>query len=161
MVLPLIFGIIILAILVYIGLRIFKNLLVGTLLIALVLITSFLIIGSFPDLQSIPLIGKYLPKIPSSTGEAVSAIRKFFYSLEIVNVARDNQNNLLITVTNTGRLSLSNFKVFVDGDYTIITNKPKDPLSAGETTVLQVDWKNSFNKILVQTDQANALFSAG
>jgi hypothetical protein len=159
-VLPLIFGIIILAILVYIGIRIFKNLVVGILLIALVLIVSFLILGSFPDLQSIPFIGKYLPKIPSTTGEAISAIRKFFYSLEIVNVARDNQNNLLITVANTGKLSLSNFKVFVDGEYTPMINKPKDPLNSGEITVLQVDWKGNFNKILVQTGQANALFSS-
>jgi hypothetical protein len=159
MVLPLIFGIIILVIVVYIGIRIFKNMIVGILLIVLVLIASFLIIGSFPDLQSIPLVGKYLPKIPSTSGEAIRAIKNIFYSMEIVSITRDNQNNLLITVANTGRLSLSNFQVFVDGDAVSIANRPKDPLKPGETTVLQVDWRGSFNKILVQTDQTNALFS--
>jgi hypothetical protein len=159
MVLPLIFGIIIVAIIVYIGIRILKSLVIGIALIALVLIVSFLILGSFPNLQSIPFIGKYLPKLPS-TGEAISAIRKFFYSLEIVNVARDDENNLLITVANTGKLSLSNFKVFVDGEYVTMLNKPKEPLNSGEITVLQVNWKDNFHKVLVQTDQANALFSS-
>jgi hypothetical protein len=159
MVLPLIFGIIIVAIILYIGIRILKSLVIGIALIALVLIVSFLILGSFPNLQSIPFIGKYLPKLPS-TGEAISAIRKFFYSLEIVNVARDDENNLLITVANTGKLSLSNFKVFVDGEYVTMLNKPKEPLNSGEITVLQVNWKDNFHKVLVQTDQANALFSS-
>jgi hypothetical protein len=159
MVLPLIFGIIIVAIIVYIGIRILKSLVIGIVLVALVLIVSFLILGSFPNLQSIPFIGKYLPKLPS-TGEAISAIRKFFYSLEIVNVARDDENNLLITVANTGKLSLSNFKVFVDGEYVTMLNKPKEPLNSGEITVLQVNWKDNFHKVLVQTDQTNALFSS-
>jgi len=159
MVLPLIFGIIILAILVYIGMRIFKTLVIGILLIVLVFIDSFLIFGSFPDLQAIPFIGRYLPKLPSSVGDAFSSIRKFFFNLEIVDVSRSGEN-LLITVANTGKLSLSNFKVFIDGEYTTIINKPKDPLKSGELTVLQVGWNGNFNKILVQTDQANALFSS-
>ena len=158
MVLPLIFGIIILAIVIFIGIRIFRNIIVGIVLIALVLIASFLILGSWPNLQEIPFIGKYIPRIPTTTGEFIVAIKSFFYSMKI-EVNRDKAGNLLIAVTNTGRMSLSNFKVFVDGDAVPITNSPKDPLNSGEVTIIQIEWAGSFNQIRVESDQATALFS--
>lgn len=159
MVLSLIFGIIILAIVVYIGIRIFSNIVMGIVLIALVLIASFLILGSLPNLQEIPIVGKYLPKIPTTTGDVILAIKNLFYSIEIVNVDRDYKGNLLITVANTGRMSVSNFKVFVDGVNAEITNSPKEPLGSGEITVIQVEWSKDFNQIRIEAGEAVALFS--
>lgn len=159
MVLPLIFGIIILAIVIFVFLRVLGNILVGAILIFLVLIASYLIIGSLPDLQAAPIIGEYLPKFPTSVKEAIGYIKDIFYNIDILSVTRDSEENLLIVVANTGRLDVSNFTVFIDLQQTKILNKPKDPLKPKEVTVIQIDWKESFKQILVKTDQANATYT--
>lgn len=159
MILPLIFGLIIIAIVVFVFLRIIGRIFLGVALIFLVFIASYLIIGSFPDLQAIPIIGPYLPKIPATPGEAIAYIRDVFYSIDILSTSRDSENNLLITVANTGRNDVSNFTVFINNQSVSILNEPKDPLKSKEVTVLQTNWKANFTTILVRTDQANAAYS--
>lgn len=153
MVLPAVIGIIILAIIIYVALRVLKNVILAAVLIAAVFIASFLILGSWPDLQQVPVIGPYLPNLPSSASEAIATIKNVFYSIDILSVSRDSDNNILITLANTGKLNLSNFKVLVDEKPVKIINMPTDPLKSGETTVLQIDWKDEFEEIVVKTDQ--------
>jgi len=153
-----IFGLIILGIVVFIALKVFHNITMGIVLILLVLFASYLILGSFPDLKDIPIIGQYLPKLPRTTGEAIATIKKISYNIEILSVERDS-DNLFITVANTGRTEVSNFTVFVDNKKAEIINNPKDPLKSGEITVIQVDWKEDFTDILIQTDKASITYT--
>jgi hypothetical protein len=155
--LPLIFGILILLIAVYIGIKILKNIIVGVILIALVLIASFLIFGSLPNLREIPFIGQFLPSI-STPQDIILAIKNILYNIEIVDVSRDSQNNLLIAIANTGKLEVSQIKVFVDNQTVSIINSPKDPLKSGEITLIQTNWNQSFSEILIQTKQVNATY---
>jgi len=156
--LPIIFGIILLGIAIYIGIKILKNIIMGFILICLVILASFLIFGSIPNFRDIPIIGQYFPKIPTSPEEVLVSIKNLIYNLEILNVNRDAQNNLLITVVNTGKLEVSGFNVSVDNQTVHIINSPKDPLKSGEVTIIQTDWNTSFSEILVQTKQVNATY---
>jgi len=156
MVISVIIGIIILAIVIFVAIRIVKNVLVGVALICLILLASFLILGSAPSLRSIPVIGPRLPRVPSSLGEVVSIIKKIFYEIKILDVSRDSKNQILITIKNTGRLKASNFTVFIDNKTTEIINKPKDPLESGEITTVQTNWKKDYSEILVQSFKVNA-----
>jgi len=156
MVLGAIIGILILAIVIFVAIRIVKNVLIGIALIGLILLASFLILGSIPNLRSIPIIGPRLPRVPSSLGEVIGVIRKIFYEIKILDVSRDSKNQILITIKNTGRLKASNFSVFVDNETTKTINKPKDPLNSGEITTIQTDWKKNYSEILVQSPMVNA-----
>jgi len=156
MVISVIIGVIILAIVIFVVIRIVKNVLIGIALIGLILLASFLILGSTPSLRSIPVIGPRLPRVPSSLGEAVSIIKKIFYEIEILDVSRDSKNQILITIKNTGRMKASDFSVFIDNKTVEITNKPEDPLELGEITTIQTDWKKDYSEILVQSLKANA-----
>jgi len=157
--LPFIFGIIILAIVIYLALRVLKNIILAAVLIGFVMVASYLILGSFPDFQSIPIIGQYIPKLPSTTGEAIAYIRNIFYHLDILAVNRDVNNNLLITVANTGKFDLSDFKVYVDDRPVEIINQPKDPLHSKESTIIQVAWNKSYYQIVVKSKQASATYT--
>jgi hypothetical protein len=160
MVISVIIGIIILAIVIFVAIRIVKNILIGLALIGLVLLASFLILGSIPNLKSIPIIGPKLPRLPSSLGEVISIIKRMFYEIKILDVSRDSKNQILITIKNTGKLKASNFKVFVDNKTAKIINKPKDPLESGGITTIQTNWKGDYSEILVQSLKANATLRA-
>jgi len=159
MVIGIIIGIIILAIMIFVVIRIVKDVLIGVALIGLILLASFLILGSIPNLGAIPVIGPRLPRVPSSLGEVVSIIKKIFYEIRILDVSRDSDNRVLITIKNTGRLEVSNFSVFVDDKTAKIINRPKDPLNSGEITTLQIDWKNNFSEIVVQSSNVNTTYT--
>jgi hypothetical protein len=159
--LDIVFGIIILGVAVFIAVRVLGNITLGIVLIGLVLLASYLIMGGFPNLQSIPMIGQYLPKIPRTTGEAIATIKSTLYNIEILGLSRDSDNNLLINVANTGKMNVSNFTVVIDDKLINILNKPEDPLNPRNITVIETNWKEDFNKIIVQTDQANVSYSIG
>jgi hypothetical protein len=158
-VLGLIFGVIILGIVIFIALRVFQSLAIGILLIALVFFASYLILGSFPDLKSIPIIGKFLPNLSWTTGDAIAIIKRSFYSIDIIGTSRDSENNLLINLANTGVKEVSGFKVFVDNQSVGIINNPLDSLKSRQTTTIQVGWKGNFTGILVQANQTNATYN--
>ena len=128
-------------------------------LIALVFIASYLILGTGPNLNTVPLIGKFLPRLSWTTGDAIAIIKRSFYSIDIIGTSRDSESNLLITLANTGVKEVSNFKVFVDNQTAGIINNPLDPLKSRQTTTIQVGWKGNFTGILVQTDQINATYT--
>ena len=159
MVIGIVIGIIILAVVIFVVIRVVKNVLIGVALIGLILLASFLILGSVPSLRSIPIIGPRLPRLPSSLGEVVSIIKKIFYEIEILDVSRDSKNQILITVKNTGRVEASNFTVFIDNKTVEITNKPEDPLEPGEITTIQTDWKKDYSEILIQSLKVNATYT--
>jgi len=158
MVVPAIIGLVLLVIIIYVAFKVLKNLVFGLVLIGIVIFASFLIFGSLPDLRALPLIGKYLPELPSTTGEVIGIVKNVFYNIDILSVSRDSQNNLLINVANTGRMSVSGFQVFVDGMLVNIVNDPKDPLDSKEVTTIQTDWKGDFTKVTVNTNQVSATY---
>jgi len=156
---PIIIGIILLVIAVYVGFKILKNVIVGAILIGLVILASLLIFGSIPNLRDIPIIGGLFPSIPTTPGEILVSIRNIIYNIEILGVNRDAQNNLLVTVVNTGKLEVSGLNVSVDNQTVRIINTPKDPLKSGEVTIIQTDWNRSFTEVWVRTKQVNATYA--
>jgi hypothetical protein len=158
MVIGLIIGIIILAIVIYIAIRIAKDIIIGIVLVGLIVLASFLILGSVPNLRTVPVIGPVLPRIPASLTEVISLIKSIFYEVKVLSVSRDSENKVLITIKNTGRFSVTNFSVTIDGKPAGITNKPKDPLGSGETTTIQTDWKNNFSEIIVKTSRTITIY---
>ena len=85
--LELIFGLLIFGIVIYIAFKVLHNVVMGILLILLVFVASYLILGSFPSLKSVPIIGKYLP----NTGDVIATIKNILHNIEILNVARDSE----------------------------------------------------------------------
>jgi hypothetical protein len=158
MAISIILGVLILAIIVYTMIKIVKNVIVGLILIFFALIAGYLILGSIPSPRSIPIIGPLLPQTPSSF-DIINYVKRMFRNIEIAEVSRDVENNILITVSNAGKLQVSNFTVYVDDNKTNIINKPRDPLNSGQITVIQTDWKQDFTKILIQTSSVNATYS--
>ena len=162
---PAIIGVIILIVIIYVALRILKNIVFGILLIASIFFASFLIFGSMPSLSDVPIVGKYLAKLPlppfpTTTGGAIAIIRNVFYSIEVLDVGRDAEGNLLVVVANTGKLDLSGLHAYVDGQAVKTLNSPREPLKSGETTVLQVEWQGSFMRVDVKTEKASASYEA-
>jgi hypothetical protein len=157
MVFQLLFAIILLIVVVFIGLRILGNIITGIVMVALVMIASFVIAGSWPDLQTIPVIGKYVPSLPSST-DAIAVVRNLVYSIDILGASRDSDNNLLVVVANTGRLDISDLNVSVDNQTVQVINTVDYPLKSKQVTVLQTDWKGSYARILVSTENARATY---
>jgi hypothetical protein len=153
----LIIGVVLLIFAIFLVIRIFKSIIEGIILIAMVVLACYFIFGSLPSIGNIPFIGgliqKFIPKFPTSIEEVIVKIKGVAYSLDILSVSRDSENNLLITVINTGKLDLSEFKVYVDNKRVEILNEQKQPLKSGKALVLQVNWKEDFSKIEVQTKE--------
>lgn len=153
----LIIGVVLLIFAIFLVIRIFKSIIEGIILIAMVVLACYFIFGSLPSIENIPFIGgliqKFIPKFPTSIEEVIVKIKGVAYSLDILGVSRDSENNLLITVINTGKLDLSEFKVYVDNKRVEILNEQKQPLKSGKALVLQVNWKEDFSKIEVQTKE--------
>jgi hypothetical protein len=150
--LELIFGLIIIGALVYIVFRVIHSVAIGLLIIFLAFMASYMIFGSLPDLKAVPFIGKYLP----SSGEAIVKIKNVLYSIEILDVFRDSEGNLLVNVANTGKLDAKNFTVFIDNQTVGIMNNPKDPLKSGQVAVIQTNWIGNFTSVFVQTEKSSA-----
>ena len=157
MVLEVIFGIIILAIIAFVAFRVAHSIALGILLIGLVFLASYLVVGSFPDSQSIPIIGQFFKFIPSFTG-SLANIGNGLFKINIVGTARDSQNNLIVFVENNGVFDVSGFRVLADNKTTDIKNNPKDPLRAGEQTSLQTNWNSGFTSLVVETNQTKATY---
>lgn len=155
---PLIIGVILLVIIVYVALKIVKNILIAAVLIGAVFVTSFLIFGQWPDLQGVPIIGRFIPKMPSTLGDAIAVIKNVFYSLDIVSVNRDSNNNLLIVMHNSGKLEITGIEVFVDEEQAAILNN-RNNLKSGDVFVFQIDWNQDFDDIEVKSDQISSLYS--
>ncbi len=152
--LPLIFGIMVFAIAVIVVLKVLKEVIVGLILIGLVIVASTLVLGYF-DTSAVPFIGGWIPKF--SNASIVVVVKNILYNMEILSVSKDSQNNLLISVTNTGKLELSGFNVTVDGQSVQIKNKVL-PLKSGQTAIIQTDWNKDFAKVTVKTQQATATY---
>lgn len=159
MVVSLIISIIIVAIIIFTLIKIVKNVVIGIVLIGIVLLFSYFVLGSIPQIKSLPVIGPYLPRIPMSLGGIIRVIKKFFYCIEVTGVDRDSLNRLLVTVKNTGKMIISNFTVYVDNESVNIINEPEDPLPSGKSTTIQTDWKEDFSEILIQTSEVNGTYS--
>jgi len=150
MVFPALIGVALLLLVIYAAFKVLKGIISGLILLALGVFAFYLIYGSLPQIP-------FLPRIPA-LGDLIGFIIGFFYKLEIVSISRDAANNLLITVRNGGRLSLSGFQVLVNEKVVEIINEPTDPLPSGQSTVLQVDWKAEFERIEVRTGQTSVVY---
>jgi len=144
-----------LVLLAYLGFKILTGL-IKTLALLFLLILVVLVIFQIEPLRSAPIVRKLIPSLPSSPFKFLEIVRNFLWKLEIESVERDSEGNLLINVKNSGKLTLSNFSVFVDGELVKIKNRPKDPLKPGEETVIQVEWSGEFSQILVKCEETTA-----
>ena len=160
MVLDLVFSIIILLIVIYVGLRILKNIILGAIFVSLVFIVSFLLLGKFPNLKGLPIVGYFFSKVkfPSTTGEMIALVKKIFYNPEIVSISRDSASNLLVTLTNKGLFPISECRIFVDGVEPEVLNNPKKTLKKGESTIYELNWKEEFFKIWVRCKEIETYF---
>lgn len=153
MVLEFFFGVALLVVVVYIIFRMIGNIAMGALLVLVVFLASYLLIGSFPKLGDMPVIGNFIP----TTGKAIAIIKDFAHSIEIIGVSASSDGNLLATVANTGQLVVSNFTAYVDDQSLDILNK-KDSLKSGDVVVFELDWKGDFKKVSIKSDQTEAVY---
>ena len=147
------FGIALLVVVVYIIFRIMGNIALGALLVLGVFLASYLLLGSFPSLADIPVIGNFIP----TTGKAIAVIKNFAYSMDIIGVSTSSDNNLLVTVANTGKLDISNFTAYVNDKQVDILNN-KDSLKSGDVVVFELDWKEDFKGISIKSDHIEAVY---
>lgn len=147
------FGVALLIIVIYIIFRVIGNIALGTLLVMIVFLASYLLIGSFPSLEDLPIIGGFIP----TTGKAIAVIKDFAYSVDIIGLSASSEGNLLATVVNTGQLDVSNFTAYVDGQKVGILNQ-KESLKSGEVVVFELDWNKEFKTVLIKADKAEATY---
>ncbi|MEK6909630.1 MAG: hypothetical protein AABW61_00975 [Candidatus Aenigmatarchaeota archaeon] len=153
MVLEFFFGVALLAVVVYIVFRVVGSIALGALLVLVVFLASYLLVGSFPDLENIPVIGGFIP----TTGKTIAVIKDFAYSMDVIGVSSSSNGNLLVTVANTGQLEVSNFTAYVDEQSVNILNN-KDLLKSGYVVPFELNWKEEFKRILIKSDQAEAVY---
>ena len=153
MVLEFFFGVALLAVVVYIVFRVVGSIALGALLVLVVFLASYLLVGSFPDLENMPVIGGFIP----TTGKAIAVIKDFAYSMDVIGVSPSSNGNLLVTVANTGQLEVSNFTAYVDEQSVNILNN-KDLLKSGYVVPFELNWKEEFKRILIKSDQAEAVY---
>ena len=157
MLLPAIFALILLIIVVFIGLRILGNFVTGLAMVVLVMMASFILAGSLPDLQALPIIGQYVPSLPSAT-EAIGVIKNVFYNLDILGTSRDAGDNLIVIVANTGKLDISGLNVSVDNQIVQVINPVNYPLKSKQVAALQTNWHEGFSGIVVSGEKARATY---
>lgn len=147
------FGVALLVVVVYIIFRVIGNIALGALLVLVVFLASYLLLGSFPSLGDVPIIGNFIP----TTGKAIAVIKDFAHNMDIIGVSTSSNGNLLVTIANTGQLVLSNFTAFVDDQSADIMNE-KDSLKSGDVVVFELNWKEDFKRILIKSDQTEATY---
>ncbi|MEM5777185.1 MAG: hypothetical protein QXJ06_01935 [Candidatus Aenigmatarchaeota archaeon] len=74
-----------------------------------------------------------------------------FFSLNIEDVGRDKDQNLLLFVKNKWFFEAKNLSVFVDGTNVNITNNIQR-ISGRKSSILQVDWINDFQSIRIESN---------
>ncbi|MEM5799262.1 MAG: hypothetical protein QXZ43_01170 [Candidatus Aenigmatarchaeota archaeon] len=74
-----------------------------------------------------------------------------FFSLNIEDVGRDKDQNLLLFVKNKWFFEAKNLSVFVDGINVNITNNIQR-ISGRKSSILQVDWINDFQSIRIESN---------
>ncbi len=77
------FGVALLIIIVYIVFRIVGNIALGALLVLIVFLASYLLLGSFPSIGDVPIIGSFIP----TTGKASSIVQPNFAIFSIILIA--------------------------------------------------------------------------
>ncbi len=147
------FGVALLVVVVYIIFRVIGNIALGALLVLVVFLASYLLLGSFPSLGDVPIIGNFIP----TTGKAIVVIKDFAHSMDVIGVSPISNGNLLVTVANTGQLVLYNFTALVDDQSVDILNE-KDSLKSGDVVVFELNWKEDFKRIVIKTDQVEATY---
>jgi hypothetical protein len=154
-----IFGIVLFAVAFYFILKVLKNIILGAMAIFVLLLAYTFIFGSTPEVCTMPMIGKIISPICNFTYNTTAistAVKKVFYGIDIIATSRDNQNNLLVVVSNTGTFDQANIQVFVDNSTVKMTNKFKDPLKPGETTVIHTNFNSSCSTVFVKTNQTSS-----
>lgn len=145
------FGVALLVVVMYIIFRVIGNIALGMLLVMIVFLASYLLVGSFPELSNIPVIGNFIP----TTGKAIAVIKDFAYSMDVIGVSTSSDGNLLVTVANTGQLEVSNFTAYVNEQNVNILNN-KNSLESGDVIVFELDWNQDFQRMLIKSDKTEA-----
>ena len=160
-------GIAILLIAVYIGFKLFKNILKIGIFLLLILIGSYLLFGGIPtDMSALsqPSVSQndtlQLPQ-DSRIKDIIVAAKDIAWGIEIVAAQWDSDGTLLVAVTNTGQLTISGIQVWVNGEEVDITNTAPPSLEKGDTAILDTNYmaKGSMT-IRVKAGQAEDEISA-
>lgn len=149
-------GIAILLIAIYIGFKLFKNILKIGIFLLLILIGSYLLFGGIPtDMSSLsqPSSGQLTQgqngtlqpqqdQLPegSRIKDIIVAAKDIAWGIEIVAAQWDSDGTLLVAVTNTGQLTISGIKVWVNGEEVDITNTAPTSLEKGDTAILDTNY---------------------
>jgi len=152
-------GIFLFILAVYLILKVMKNVFLVLVAIVILFLSYTFIYGSTPEICTMPIIGTIINPIctfSSNPSGIIVAVKDIFYSTEIIATSRDSQNNLLVVASNTGKLSLSGFKILVDGNEVGIKNKIPEELKSGETYVFTTNFSSSCSSVLVQTNQTSS-----
>ncbi|MBI2084735.1 MAG: hypothetical protein HYT70_03955 [Candidatus Aenigmarchaeota archaeon] len=145
-----IFGLAILGVVFYVLFKVLGNIALGALLVLLIFISSYLILGSFPEVGNVPVLGRFIPK----TGQIIAAIKDFQYSIDVLGTSTSSNGNLLVAVLNSGQSDLSNFTAYVDGRPVVILNGDLT-LKSGSVVVLELDWKGEAESVLINAGDAS------
>ncbi len=149
MILELIFGLAILGVVFYILFKMLDSIAVGALLVLAIFISSYLILGSFPEITNVPIIGQFLPK----TGQIIAVIGDSQYSIDILDVSIASNGNVLVAVLNNGNLGLTNLTAHVDGMPVEIVKGDK-VINSGDVTVLELAWSGEFKRVVISNEYA-------
>ncbi|MFH1786177.1 MAG: hypothetical protein ABH829_00785 [archaeon] len=165
-----ILGIVLLLVVIYTGTKILKDFVKGLILMALVLVASFMIVGGMPELKAVPLLGGMLSpaaedvKLDSSVDSVILAVKDIAWSIDVAAVSKDSEGRMLIAVTNTGQLALTDFAVAINGADVQVLNQVPEKLEKGESAILQTGYTGyGVVQITVVSGQATAekLFQLG
>ena len=149
-------GIFLFLVALYLILKVMKNVLLVLVAIVILFMSYTFIYGSSPEVCTFPVIGTIIKPIcsfSSNPSGIIVAVKDIFYNTDVIATSRDSQNNLLVVVSNTGKLNLSGFKITVDGNQVGIKNKIPDSLKSGETYVFTTNFSASCSNVTVQTNQ--------
>ena len=159
-----IFGFVLLAIVLVTGAKIFKEFFKGMVLIVLALIAGFLIVGGMPELGQVPVVGDlFVPDVAGqmpadgSVESVILAVKDIAWSVDISTISTDSSGGVLIAVTNTGQLPLSEFDVSINGDAAEIKNTLPAELKKGESAIIQTGYSGfGFVEVKIVSGEAEA-----
>jgi len=132
-------GIAILLLAVFIGFKLFKSAIKIGIVLILFLLGAYLIFGGLPSMGEDETNQIAIPE-ESRIKDIIVTAKDIAWGIEIVGTEWDSDGTLLIAVTNTGQLKISNIEIWVNDEEVTITNSPKQTLEKGDTTILDTNY---------------------
>jgi len=134
-------GIVVLLIAIFVAFKLIKSIVKIGIIVVLFLLGSYLLFGGIPFIGDGDMDTDTLP-IPddSRVKDIIVTAKNIAWGVEVVSTAWDSDDTLLIAVTNTGQLPLSDIQVWVNDDEVQITNTAPESLEKGDTVILDTNY---------------------